>query len=811
MLSRVCKLVVAVILLITLMLATATALVNSVDLNQYRDVISEQVYKATGRKFVLGPINVALSLYPTLSIQDVTLANADWGSEPRMVHAKELHARLALLPLLDGNVQIERVSLTGVHISLETDKRGRGNWVFGKQRPDALAAPVAVALPLFEQVRIKDMTLSYRDGQSGTSVSMTVGTLIAHDMTGTTFSHISRRAGDERHSDVRLKDLRLIWAEDDAGRTASVAADWVHALVPVPSSSGDLDRSSSLEHLRIDGLTFDYHARDVGHSLSLAFKRLVGRLPNLTLRPVDAKVNELQVKGLLFRDRMRSSRRTTSVTLNHVEIRTRSLNSPLAVQAAGRYREVPFRASAALGAVAKMGHGRTYPLEVRASASDTRIRLAGHIERSESGDRRDFKLWAKGRSLARLSRLAQRALPDIGPYEVRTRFHDTGKSYRFDDIELTLGNSRLSGAVRLGRDTTTTPVYANLDARVLDVPEILEALRGTAPPARRPEGGKERSRSRLFSERTFTPVLPRRADWRLVLHADTLITPRLVLRDVATSARLADGVLTVSPLEAKVSGGEVQGSFVFDTRSTSPALSTDLVAKHLDLGELLGALVQSDALKGTANIALSLHGRGTSMAAIAGGLDGHVRAVLKDGEAHLGGLDAIVGGTTRLIGTLFGGGSDKGTLNCLAGEFRIRDGLAKSTLLLADTGSSTVRGKGTVNLKTEALNLTVSPKPKAATLSFMVPIKVRGTLRHPTFTPSKLATARKLGGIVAAAILFPPAVVAALAELGGETNACLHLATDGDAGAQPGASNRESLRGGPDGPLGESRSQRLHK
>ena len=97
-----------------------------------------------------------------------------------------------------------------------------------------------------------------------------------------------------------------------------------------------------------------------------------------------------------------------------------------------------------------------------------------------------------------------------------------------------------------------------------------------------------------------------------------------------------------------------------------------------------------------------------------------------------------------------------------------------SKALLFDTEFVSISGKGTVNLGSEALNLTVDPQPKSATLNTAVPVEISGTLAEPSFSPSTAATARKVGGLLGA-FVFPPALIIGLAETGtGEDNPCLN-------------------------------------
>src|SRR5690349_19702326 len=116
--------------LVVVIAAGAVILVMSIDFNQYKGLVAEQVKKATGRELTIaGDFKLAPSLTPAVAVDNVSLANVAGGSRPDMVTLKRLEVQLQLLPLLSRQVKVDRLVLDGADILLETDKNGRGNWV----------------------------------------------------------------------------------------------------------------------------------------------------------------------------------------------------------------------------------------------------------------------------------------------------------------------------------------------------------------------------------------------------------------------------------------------------------------------------------------------------------------------------------------------------------------------------------------------------------------------------------------------------------------------------------------------------------
>jgi len=187
------------VVLVVVVVAAGVAIVKSIDLNQYRPMIAQKIEETTGRKATLaGQIYLDIwTLNPSVAIEDVSFANASWGSRPDMAKLKRLEAQVALMPLLHKQIEIKRFVLVSPDILLETDANGKGNWEFGNATPGAAAAPPAGApkagaptqppapeqpaaapaggnIPQFSinAVEIKDGTLTYIDGKTKKSTTL---------------------------------------------------------------------------------------------------------------------------------------------------------------------------------------------------------------------------------------------------------------------------------------------------------------------------------------------------------------------------------------------------------------------------------------------------------------------------------------------------------------------------------------------------------------------------------------------------------------------------------------------------------------
>lgn len=116
------------VLIVVLLLALA-AIIFTFDPNNYKDTITAQVEKQTGRDFVIAG-DISLSVFPWIGIkvEEVKLANAEGFSDEPFARMSQLDVKVMLLPLLSRELEVDKVRLHGLFASLEVDKDGNNNW-----------------------------------------------------------------------------------------------------------------------------------------------------------------------------------------------------------------------------------------------------------------------------------------------------------------------------------------------------------------------------------------------------------------------------------------------------------------------------------------------------------------------------------------------------------------------------------------------------------------------------------------------------------------------------------------------------------
>ncbi|MFO1059875.1 MAG: AsmA family protein [Dongiaceae bacterium] len=170
------KLLIGLGVLVALIIAAIVIGPQFVDWNSYKAQIAAKAKEATGRDLAIDG-NIALSILPspTLSVAKVRFANAPGGSVPDMATLDSLDVQVALLPLIQGVIKVESVTLVAPKIVLETLPDGTPNWQLtpektggGGEGSGGGGRQLAIQL---DKLSIERGTLIYRDA-AGTSQSV---------------------------------------------------------------------------------------------------------------------------------------------------------------------------------------------------------------------------------------------------------------------------------------------------------------------------------------------------------------------------------------------------------------------------------------------------------------------------------------------------------------------------------------------------------------------------------------------------------------------------------------------------------------
>ena len=102
------------------------------DWNWLKAPIESAASAALGREVeIAGELEVDFATTPTVALEQLRIANADWGSRPHMLTIPRVDLAVKLWPLLSGGIELPFLRVQEPDLLLETNREGEGNWQFG--------------------------------------------------------------------------------------------------------------------------------------------------------------------------------------------------------------------------------------------------------------------------------------------------------------------------------------------------------------------------------------------------------------------------------------------------------------------------------------------------------------------------------------------------------------------------------------------------------------------------------------------------------------------------------------------------------
>jgi len=512
-----------------------------------------------------------------------------------------------------------------------------------------------------------------------------------------------------------------------------------------------------------------------------------GGLPALAVREVTIAASRITYKDA-------ASNQTIMLGVEKLAVAA-GPGDPLKIDLDGAYNGEPFTVKGTMGELAELlKPTKPWPLSVEATMGGASVNAKGSIANPAAASGIDVVLAVKGDDLSKMSMLAGSPVPPLGPYALNTKVTGSiDKSIELQNLLAKMGDSSLAGKASIQLKDKPS-LSAVLTSDLIKLSDFAKGAEGGAggksaggasggAPGAGTAGGK--GGKRLFPDDPLPLDGLKAANANIDLTVKKLIADKIAVDNLHTVVALRNGDLAVTPLEGDVAKGKITGAVHLKASQATPVLDLKIAGEKIDIGQLLTEMDITDLLYGVVNTDIAVQGRGKSAHQIMAGLNGKTSVVMGQGKMKSTALDTYIGGAATVLTQLVVGKKSEYTvINCFINQFDVKNGLATSKVMLFETEYAQITGKGTINLGAETIDYTLDPKPKSVTVNTAVPIEVTGSLADPSIRLNPLATAAKLGGLIGT-VVFPPAAIVTLGELGaGSDNSCVKQAS-GKQEAQP--------------------------
>jgi uncharacterized protein involved in outer membrane biogenesis len=445
----------------------------------------------------------------------------------------------------------------------------------------------------------------------------------------------------------------------------------------------------------------------------------------------------------------------------------------------GSLNEKPFRAQIHGGPLVNLDPDHPYDLEAHLTASD--ITLDAHASFPKPFDLAQYsvKFNVSGRDLADIYYLTGLALPNTPPFQLGADVKHTGTVFRLENLNGKLGSSDIEGELEVQAAGKKPKLIAKLRSRSLDMVDLAPTLghpasspassldpaskalpshrSSKAPPPTQPAPASDH----LFPDADLQVNRVRGMDADVTYQADSVVAPKLPMKQVNFHLQLHDGLLRMDPLAFVLDAGRFSGRLAIDARTDVPETTIDMAIDHVDLAQFKSASAKQSPLDGFLVGRLGIHGFGTSVHKLASTADGSLSVALPEGQmnsalAELTGINVVRG-----LGLLLSQKENDTQIRCGIVDFQAQKGTLDSKSVFIDTTNVLITGRGNINLADERLDLTLQGDPKKVRLlRLRSPITLHGTLLHPAVGVKADKLLAQAGVAIALGTLLTPAAAA---------------------------------------------------
>jgi uncharacterized protein involved in outer membrane biogenesis len=560
--------------LLLIVAAGVVLFLATLDADVYRRALERQLSAAMGRTVSVGSLSISLSVPPTLSARDLRVANPTWASRPDFVTAASGVARVDLLALWQGQVELHALHLHGVDLLLERNAEGAGNWAFGA--PDRADSPAA--LLDFGAVSLAEARIAWRQGD-GSTAQLQVDSAEATIRAGAPFALHGQLTYGET-------PMRLAVQADASLQAALDGKPW-HLSMALEAKDASLALDARLPSLdSLEGAELGFEVK--GERLD-AWSGVVGRtLPRWGPYRLSGQARYAQT-SLQVED-LRLSLDGLPMQPSHLEIGTGTAllgaNIDTRLTAEGEIGDAAFSLDARSAPLPSLQNtGGTLPLTLRATLAQFALSAEGSIALAAGVPHFDLALTAQGDAMEPARLFAGVLSRPPLPVDLSARLTHAQEGYSARNIR-----GRVLGATVAG------------DLARANGPRAL--LTGTLSVDRLnlgPPDGKGRKKAGAPDARSSTdagaPAWLDRVDTDLSLRVATIAGLPLRVTKVSARVRLREGVVGLQDLAATLADTDVKADGALRWIDGRPQIDGTVRVALLDLAKLgaSGAHAGSDS------------------------------------------------------------------------------------------------------------------------------------------------------------------------------------------------------------------------
>ena len=424
------------------------------------------------------------------------------------------------------------------------------------------------------------------------------------------------------------------------------------------------------------------------------------------------------------------------------------LEEPVKLTAKGTYQKLPLSLSLDGGSYENLRSStEPYPLRINLDVGKLKAKIHGNLTEPLAMKGEDVMLDIQGDDMANLFPLIRLVFPSTPPYGLKGHLKHEGNIWSFSNFSGRVGDSDLSGTIRVDTAPKRPIMKADLVSKLVDFKDLAGFI-GDKPGTDKGRTSSEEEEKaaaakneadRLFPDQRYDLDRLRAMDADIRLRAERILAPNLPIDDLNAKLSLNDGVLKFEPTVFGVANGRIEIYSTFDGSKRPSRVNIDARLRQLDLKRFVKSEFAQKTI-GPIGGRIALSGSGDSFRELMATASGNTFVMMSGGEisellVRLAGLNVA-----RALGVLARG--DKPIpIRCALLDLQGNDGQMDIQTLAFDTANSVVSGEGKIDLRDEKVNIVLTPVPKDfSPFSLRSFIRVNGSLKNISVFPDPIKT-----------------------------------------------------------------------
>jgi AsmA protein len=752
-LFKIIALIVGILLLLALV---PIAVLLSIDINNYKDLLAQTVEKQTGRKlYIQGPIDKSFFPWLGAHVGALQFSNAAGFDETPMAQLQEVQVRIKLLPLFKKELVVDKLVVHGLKLHFARNAQGVSNWddlIAQRETPTPAEPPPEVpkspapAAPLRQQIAafyiggidIQDATVVWDDRQAQaryelSELNVQTGELQLGQAFNTKLGFRFNVAQPEMQNALLQGEVQWSARIDAQLQTQQYRLQDIHldadiggTLLPVPQLAltlaaqvdSDLkNQTASVSQLKL--VTLGSELSGSAQAQHILAEPMVDSQLQWRVNDAQALVNGVQsllppaIKASLLQDASVQLKARLAMAEQSAQVKPITVSlGELSLQAALKAKQIvdnpQFNGS----------------LEV--AAFNPRPLLQDMI--------------------GELPKLADdEALTQVA---LSTEFHGTPDSLSLKSLAVAVDDTNITGSTGVSQfDDPSIEFALNVDA--VDVDRYLPPPESAQPPASQPASAKPVASAATAEEEIPLPVdLLSRLNLQGELNVGRLKAMQVELAQLKLGVHAADGVLRADPVQAQLYQGTSTTRLTLDVRQEKPRYTIAEVLKGVEFGPLVKQLMKDDYVSGIANLQANITTQGSRVSELKQQLNGTFGFDFANGVVkYLDLADIVVADYAKYLRkALPKDDSGKTTaFRVLKGTANIKDGVVSNNDLYLQSARFEVFGEGSVDVAKETIGYTANTQIHNPTNKMIqyeldklagipIPVYFRGTFAEPEYS-----------------------------------------------------------------------------